>query len=164
MFRYRRIDLIKDRKTLLEFHCRINYESETPFARNVSYEEYRQKWIGTPQPETYLSDLSKSIKDKRTIAEILEDNGNVVGYLWVKFSDIQGYDLTVAEIMDIAVTSDYQRRGIGLSMLGHIEKLAKERGATFLRSDTGIENVPSQKLHRKFGFKTKRIEYEKVLL
>jgi len=148
---------------LLEFHCRINYESETPFAREVPYEEYRQKWFSTPQPETYLSDLSKSIKDKRTIAEILEDNGNAVGYLWVIFADIQGYDMTVAEIMDIAVKPDYQRRDIGLLMLARIEKLAKEQGATLLRSDTGIENVASQKLHSKFGFKTKRIEYEKVL-
>ena len=32
MFRYRRIDLVKDRNALLEFHCRINYESETPYS------------------------------------------------------------------------------------------------------------------------------------
>jgi len=163
MFRFRRIYINKDRNTLLEFHCRINYESETPFAREAPYEEYRQKWFSTRQPETYLSDLSKSMKDKRTIAKILEDNGNVVGYLWVTFADIQGYDMTVAEIMDIAVAPDYQRRDIGLLMLARIEKLAKERGATLLRSDTGIKNVASQKLHSKFGFKTKRIEYEKVL-
>jgi GNAT superfamily N-acetyltransferase len=48
--------------------------------------------------------------------------------------------------MDIAVALDYQRKGIGIMMLRHIEELAKERGATLLRSDTGIENMASQKL------------------
>lgn len=163
MFQYRRINVNKDRDRLLEFHCRINYESETPYARKVPYEQYRQKWFSTTQPETYLSDLSKSMKNKRTIAEILEDNDTPTGYLWVTFADIQGYDMTIAEIMDIIVAPEHQRRGIGLSMLTHIEKIARERGATFLRSDTGIENVASQELHEKFGFRIKRIEYEKIL-
>jgi len=163
MFQYRRINVNKDRDRLLEFHCRINYESETPYARKVPYEQYRQKWLSTMQPKTYLSDLSKSMKNKRTMAEILEDNGTPTGYLWVIFTDIQGYNMMIAQIMDIAVTPEHQRHGIGLSMLTRIEKIAKERGATFLRSDTGIENVASQKLHKKFGFRIKRIEYEKIL-
>lgn len=163
MLQYRRINVNKDRDKVLEFHCRINYESETPHARKVPYEQYRQKWLSTMQPETYLSDLSKSMKNKRTIAEILEENGTTIGYLWVTFTEIQGYNMAIAEIMDIIVTPEHQRQGIGLSMLTHIEKIAKDRGATFLRSDTGIENVASQELHRKFGFKIKRIEYEKIL-
>lgn len=163
MFQYRRVNVRKDRDKLLEFHCRINYESETPVARKVPYEQYRQKWLGTNQPETYLSDLSKSMKNKRTIAEILEDSCISIGYLWVTFTEIQGYNMTIAEIMDIIVTPEHQRRGIGLSMLTRMEQMAKKRGATFLRSDTGIENVASQKLHEKFGFRIKRIEYEKIL-
>jgi GNAT superfamily N-acetyltransferase len=46
--------------------------------------------------------------------------------------------------MDIAVAPDYQRKGIGTMMLEHIEKLAKERGATMLRSNTGIVDTASQ--------------------
>jgi ribosomal protein S18 acetylase RimI-like enzyme len=101
--------------------------------------------------------------DKRTIAEVLENSSAVVGYLWVTFTDVQGYNLTIAEIMDIAVAPEYRRRGIGLRMLKHIEKLTKQRGATLLRSGTGIENVASQKLHEKLGFWPYRIHYEKVV-
>ncbi len=164
MFRFCAIDINKDRKILLEFHSRINYESDTPFARTVSYEEYREKWLSTSQPESYLSDLARAMKDSRTIAEILEDNGVVVGYLYVTFVGIKGYDITIAELMDIAVAPDHQHRGIGFMMMERIEKIAKERGATLLRSCTGIENVVSQRLHEKFGFKPYRIDYEKVLL
>lgn len=163
MFRYRRINVNTDRNILLELHCRINYESETPYARKMSYERYRQEWLRTSQPAEYLSHLAKTMEDKRTMAEILEDNGNAVGYLWVTFTDIKGYSITIASVMDIAVVSSYQRHGIGLRMMKHIVETAREIGATLLRSDTGIENVASQKLHEKAGFKPYRIHYEKVL-
>ena len=60
MFRYRLIDVDEDRDLLLELHCRINYESETPWARRVLYERYREKWLSTPQPQEFLSHLAKS--------------------------------------------------------------------------------------------------------
>lgn len=131
--------------------------------RKLSYEEYRNKWLRTSQPESFLSDLKKAMKENRTIAEILEDNNVKVGYLWVTFTDVQDYGITIAEIMDIAVARDYQRRGIGTTILRHVEELAKEQGAILLRSDTGNENVASQKLHESFGFKPYKIHYEKVL-
>jgi len=163
MFRYRAIDVKRDRDLLLEFHCRINYDSETPYARTASYEQYRKKWLSTSQPETFLSDLVESMKDERTMAEILEYNGSTAAYLWVKFTDIHDYGITVAEVMDIAVAPGYQRRGIGSKMFRHIQETARKRGATLLRSDTGVDNIASQKLHEKSGFKPYRIHYEKVI-
>jgi ribosomal protein S18 acetylase RimI-like enzyme len=103
------------------------------------------------------------MKDTRTIAEVLEEDGSTAGYLWVTFTDVQDYNITIAGIMDIAVAPNYQRKGIGTMMLRHIEELAKRRKATLLRSDTGIENVASQKLHEGLGFKPYRICYEKIL-
>lgn len=163
MFQYRDVDIEEDRDLLLELHCRINYESETPLARRVLYEEYRKKWLSTLQTDTFLSDLRESLKDERTIAEVLEDDGKVVGYIWVTFLDIRDYNLTAAEVMDIIVTPDYQRREIGSELMKHIEELALARGAILLRSDTGTENVGTQKLHEKRGFKAYRIRYEKIL-
>ena len=163
MFRFRKININEDRDFLLEFHCRINFESETPYMRKLPYERYREKWLSTSQPDSFLSDLAKTMKENRTIAEILEIDGVKVGYLWVTFTDVQDYGITIAGIMDIAVARDYQRRGIGTAMLRHVEELAKGQRATLLRSDTGIENLASQKLQESFGFKPYRIHYEKVL-
>jgi GNAT superfamily N-acetyltransferase len=111
----------------------------------------------------YLSDLARTMKENTTIAEILEDDDSEVGYLWVTFTDIQDYSLTIAGIMEVAVTPEYQRRAIGTMILKHVMELAKERGATLLRSDTGIENTASQKLHESLWFKPYRLNYEKVL-
>ena len=159
----RKIDNEADKDTLLEFHCRINYESETPWARIVPFEQYREKWLSSSQTKTFLGDLAESMADERTIAEIWEDGQVVVGYLWVTFSSVGDYNLTIAEVRDIAVVDEYQRRGIGRTILEHAEQLARDRGAHVLRSGTGIDNTAAQGLHVNFAFKPYRIEYEKLL-
>ena len=83
--------------------------------------------------------------------------------MWVTFTDVKGHNITFASVMDIIVVPSYQRRGIGLRMMKHIKETARESGATLLRSDTGLQNVASQKLHEKAKFKPCRIHYEKVL-
>ena len=159
----RKVNLACDRDAILEFHCRINYESETPYARQISYNEYREEWAGSSQPASFLSDLAQTREDDRTIAEVWETGGHIVGYLWMRFTDSLDYDLIVAELMDLAVVPEYQRRGIGLKMIKRAEEHARKMGAALLRSDTGIENLASQRLHEKAEFRPYRICYEKVL-
>jgi ribosomal protein S18 acetylase RimI-like enzyme len=161
--RFRTVDVNREKTVLLEFHCRINYESEFPYARIVPYAEYRKKWLSTSQPMSFLSELARTMKDKRTIVEILEDNGQTVGYVWVTFTDIPEYAVRIAEIMDIAVAPNHQHRGLGTMIMRHIEKQARLHEATLLRSDTGIDNVASQRPHESVGFKPYRIHYEKRL-
>lgn len=98
MLTIRDVDVQSDRETLLEFHCTANYESESPWARSGPYDQYRAEWLSTPQPESFLSSLAGSMSDERTIAEIWQDAGRPVAYLWVRFTDIQGYELTYAEV------------------------------------------------------------------
>lgn len=164
MLRYRPIDIRKDRQVLLVIHCQINYASETSEVRKTSYEEYWEKWMRSPQPEQFLSHLGETIKDNRAVAEIVHDeHGAIVGYLWVTFEDIEGYNTRVAQVMDIAVLSDFRGHGVGTEIMHHIEEVARVKGARLLRSDTGIENEASQKLHEKLGFKPYHILYEKDL-
>ena len=113
---------------------------------------------------SFLSDLAESMDDSRTVAEIWEIDEQVAGYVWATFTDLIGYDLTFAEIRDIAVSESYRRRGMATEMLSHVERLARDRGASVLRSEAGIENVASHKLHEKLGFETHRIGYEKLLV
>ena len=163
MLNPRSINIQTDKDVLLEFHCRIDYESECAWGRSKPYEQYRKKWFSTSQPESYLKDLAESMKDERTIAEIWEDEDSVLAYLWVTFTNMPDYDISIAEINDIAVSPDFQRRGIALKLMAYIEQKARERGANLLRSGTGFENVASQGLHAKSGFQTYGIRYEKLL-
>jgi ribosomal protein S18 acetylase RimI-like enzyme len=159
----RRIDVVGDKDALLAFHCRINYESETPYARRMPYEDYRRKWLSTSQPDSYLAHLAETMEDGRTLAELWEQEGTVVGYLWVIFHDVPGYGITFAEVMELAVAPASRRQGLGSRMLQHAEDIAREQGATLLRSDAGGDNVASQRLHETRGYRRHRISYEKVL-
>ncbi len=160
---YREVDPESDMAELLELHCDANYESETPWARKLSYEEYRHKWLSTSQPERFLSDLAKTMKEEKTVAQVLVDDDTIVGYIWVVFTEIPDYNLIVAEMNDIAVNRDYRRQGIGHELLTHACDLARQRGADVFRSDAGAENLASRKLHEKAGFSVYRVVYEKVL-
>ena len=71
MINPRKINIDKDKQLILEFHCQINYESDTPWARSTSYENYREKWFSTSQPEDFYTYLIETTKDQRTIAEMV---------------------------------------------------------------------------------------------
>lgn len=165
MLHYRPIDIKKDKKIILELQCRINYACDTPYSRKLypTYEKYHKKWMSTEQTKVFLSRLRKSLKNKRTIAKIVEDKGKVVGYFWVQFFDIIGYDETYVEISELCVFPEYQRKGFATKMIKYIEGITKKRGVHLIRSGTGILNLPSQKLHKKLGYKPIRTEYEKIL-
>ncbi|MDR0819148.1 MAG: hypothetical protein LBN43_06220, partial [Oscillospiraceae bacterium] len=82
---HRNIDLSKDKDYVLERHCRINYECDSPWKREMPYNDYQSEWLGLPsQIYGFLDALTGSVTDDRTIAEIITDGfGNIVGYLWV---------------------------------------------------------------------------------
>ncbi len=164
MLTHRAVDVVNDRDALLELHCAANYESETAWARTAPYEAYRTAWLASGQSETYLESLARSLEDPRTIAEMWESDVGAVGYVWATFHDVEGYGLTFAEIDDIGVFPQHRRRGAGLAMLRRVEALAKERGASWLRSEAGIENTASRALHAKHGFRQYHIGYEKLLV
>jgi len=222
MLHYRPIDIKRDKEIILELQCRINYECESPYFQDKSFEKYRKKWLSSGQPKEFLSRLRKSMKEKRTIAVMVEEDHNdytdtvpsetrnlrrlprgcfqqprndcvglhreVVGYMWVQFFDIIGYNETYAEISELAVLPEYQRRGIATKMIKYIENevrnpapmlkgcgvfantsINKRRtnmhrcGVKFIRSGTGILNIPSQKLQDKLGYKPIWTRYEKKL-
>ncbi len=163
MLSHRPADLTADRDFLLEMHCLGNYESDTPWARARPYVAYREEWLRTPQPQGFLDALRRSLAEARTIAEVWEEDGRPVGFLWVGLTEIEGYAVTVADVNDIEVAPQDQRRGIGTLMLQHAEALARERGAQLMRSETGIENEASQALHARLGFDVYRLQYEKAL-
>jgi ribosomal protein S18 acetylase RimI-like enzyme len=160
---HRRADLERDGAALLELHCLGNYESETPWARLGPYPEYREGWLASPQPAQFLAELEASLRDARTVLDVWEVAGRVVGFLWLQFDDLPGFDVVLASVSDIAVDPEYHRRGIGGQILAYAEQAARQSGATLLRSEAGIENVASRALHERHGFGICRVILEKRL-
>jgi GNAT superfamily N-acetyltransferase len=163
--RHVKIDLIADRDYILERHCRVNYECDTPWIRKFSYEQYRADWFAnTGQQEEFMSSLRESMEDSRTIAEIIKsESGEMVGYLWVPFHAGTASFMCWADVQDIYVEEAHRRTGVALYLMDYAEQSAKRNGAKVIRSGTGCENVKSQGLHQKLGYYQYRFEYEKVL-
>ena len=103
MFTQRTVDVDRDKDVLLELHCEANYATETPWARAMPYETYREMWLSSGQSKSYLESLARSLDDVRTIMEIWQDDDVDVGYIWVTFHDVEGYGLSFAEGDDISV-------------------------------------------------------------
>jgi L-amino acid N-acyltransferase YncA len=164
MIRFRKIDAAADREHIINIHCEVNYESDSPWARKIAYEEYRTKWLSTSQPNEFWNHLVGTMGDTRTIADfVMNTEGDTIGYVWVIFNDVADYNLVVAEIMDFYVLNEYRKKGMGGEILQRIENDAKSKGAHLLRSETGVENEASIKLHKKYGFETYRVLFEKRL-
>ena len=160
---HRRVDLDTDRSALLDFHCEVIFDCESHLARQLPFSDYRNRWLATDQPQSFLSSLSESMADQRTVAQIWQDGAASVAYVWMTYIDVPEYDFTIAELNEIAVAPAYRNGGLGTRILGFVEKAGRDNGANVIRSGTGIENTASQSMHRKAGFCTYRVEFEKVL-
>lgn len=163
---YRNIDFDKDREYVLERHCRINYECDTPWARQHSYEKYRDDWfLLVNQVNGFYNYLIQSANDMRTIAEIIEEeNGERVGYLWVTFHVDDESGFSWAEIRDIYIEEQFRKKGIASELMLYAEYKAMKNGAKVIRSGTGCDNIGSVNIHKKLGYYQYRYEFEKNLL
>ena len=161
---HKRIVLPADKEYILERHCRINYECDTPWKRQMTYEAYQREWFSLKeQTDEFLDMLIESCRDSRSIADILWIQGEIAGYLWVPFSASEENNFAFAEIQDIYVEPAYRNSGIASYLFTYAENHARQSGAKVIRSGTGCENMPSVGLHKKMGYYQYRFEFEKLL-
>lgn len=163
--RHRRIDIASDRDYVLEKHCETNYESDTPWQKEVSYACYREEWFSQKgQIDEFLEALAESMEEERTIADIiLDDDEEVIGYLWVPFFPEDHIGLTFAEVNDLYVEPAFRNQGIATYLMQYAENHARKNHAKVLRSSSGSGNHKSIAMHKKLGYSPYRYSYEKLL-
>jgi ribosomal protein S18 acetylase RimI-like enzyme len=159
----RPVDLKTDRDFILDLHCLRGWEDLPTWARNPSYYQHRVTWLQTSEPALFLEDLEESLQDERSVAEIWEEDGKPVGFLWLLFHDIEGVGVTFAEVRTLVVSTGHQRRGIGGMMLRRAEEEALQRGAVSLRCEMAENNDAARAMHEKQGFAIASHVYEKAL-
>ena len=164
IFRPRKVEPETDKDAILDLHCRCLHSAESALVRNTPYEQYRAKWLSTSKPDSYLSDLRKSIEDQRTIADVfLDDDGVIIAYVGVTFTDMPEYGFKSAHIRDIAVVEKYHNTGVGRQILTYVEDLVRCVGADVIRAEMGVDNLASRQVHEAAGFKPYTITLEKIL-
>jgi aminoglycoside 6'-N-acetyltransferase I len=85
---------------------------------------------------------------------------SLVGYADVgERSVVDGCDGPAAYLEAWYVRENWRRKGVGEALLEACETWARSRGYTEMGSDALLDNLESQRLHRKFGFE----EHDRVV-
>ncbi len=164
MIRYRQIDLRTDEKLLLEFHCEVEYNSRPPALLGQNYAQWREQWFASAEPRNFLKLIGEILADTRNMVEMADHGGEVVGYFLVVFWDNKPDGTAVAQIWDIFVVPQCRKNRLATQMLHHIEQTVQRKGASTMWSSTGVNNVPSRRLHISSGFQQTRIDEDKGLI
>jgi len=95
-------------------------------------------------------------------------SGQAVGFAEasIRHDYVNGCDTSPVGFLEgIYVDPAFRRTGVARQLVEAVEKWARQQGCSELASDTGIANVPSQKLHNALGFtETQRVVYFRKLL
>ena len=81
---------------------------------------------------------------------VLEDSG-AVGYVHVERYDVLYFE-TMANILGLAVQSDFQRNGIGKALISQAEAWAREHGIRLMRLNSGISRTGAHEFYRRQGY------------
>lgn len=99
-----------------------------------------------------------ALKNKDTLYLVAEEKNTILGYLglWQSFEE--------ADITNVAVKSEYRRKGVAGRLLSEGRRLAAQRGITALTLEVRVSNEPAIRLYEKYGFRSLGIRpgfYEK---
>ncbi|MEL7562795.1 AAC(3)-I family aminoglycoside N-acetyltransferase [Dehalogenimonas sp. 4OHTPN] len=109
-----------------------------------------ETYLGAIPSDEYLKTL---LAKECFIAVVAFDDGRVIGGL-------TAYELTKSEqerseiyIYDLAVCSEYRRKGVATNLIKELKSIAKDRGAwvIFVQADRG--DIPAIKLYESLGIK-----------
>ena len=100
--------------------------------------------------EFVLKRLNRLDSSKEAVFAALED-GMAVGFIHAEIYELLYYEPMV-NILGIAVSSAYRRRGIGKALMKKAEEWAKKSGINIIRLNSGAVRKDAQEFYRSTGF------------
>ncbi len=101
----------------------------------------------------YGSTVSQWFKSGVTLTLVSMVGGRSAGFVMIGALPADEEGQTCAEVLAIAVTPEFQRRGIGRELLQFAQKEAENLGEQRLLLHTARENLAAQKLFLRNGFR-----------
>jgi ribosomal protein S18 acetylase RimI-like enzyme len=105
-----------------------------------------------PDGEAIRARLGELLQEPRARVIVAEDGGSVVGAatLWIK-PDLAHGD-TVVEVPMLVVAEGARRGGVGKLLVGEVQSIAAEVGATLIELVATSDNTPAREFYRSLGF------------
>ncbi len=91
--------------------------------------------------------IASELTNKLSLWLVAVDGDTVAGYIGSQ--TVLGW----ADMMNLCVSPDYRRQGIGETLTAELERQLKENGATCLTLEVRVSNAPAIALYEKMGFK-----------
>lgn len=105
-----------------------------------------------------LSGFDKGTNSKSEYLVVAEEHKKIIAF---GQAGINKDDKKKAMIEKVYVSKEYKGRGIASTLMENMLVWLKERGVKSVSSGIFVNNVPSIKLHEKFGFKITAVRMQK---
>lgn len=109
--------------------------------------------ILTATDENVIGTYEKMKNDNRYCTFVADVNGAVVGFATIVETLAIGYPNGYIKMNGLAVLPEFQRCGIGTMLMGHVEKLAKERNASVIGLASGFQRTGAHRFYECLGYK-----------
>jgi hypothetical protein len=102
--------------------------------------------------------------EREEVFVALEDN-EICGFIHVERYNTL-YSESLANILGLAVSSKYRKKGIGRALIDRAEKWAMENGISVMRLNSGAERKEAHEFYRRldYGFEKEQIRFIKKLI
>ena len=129
---------------------------------------------GIPEPEAMLPEhaiftaelTGRRMQAMSSVEEVFlaAIEGNDVGFMSLRLVPYLDQDVPYAEVMNLYVRPEAQRRGVASALVARAEAVARDRGATVMRILTGADNHGAQAFYRAAGYEIPNVSCEKFLI
>jgi ribosomal protein S18 acetylase RimI-like enzyme len=123
----------------LEFITTLSAQS---FSRYGHYEKIVPAWFREPA----------------VITEIIMEKSDTLGFAMLALEGQRVFGFRAAHLLAIGILLKHQRRGVGASLLEHMEGIARKYNAVEMNLWTAVDNEPALSFFQKAGFKIRRFE------
>ncbi len=120
--------------------------------------------LGYKCDEAFVRTKLSALDKKRECVYVAICENTVVGFIHVEKYEVL-YFQTMANILGLAVSSEYRRRGIGRALLNKAEEWAKLMSISLMRLNSGSSRKEAHTFYRNAGYneEKKQIRFFKRL-
>ena len=93
-----------------------------------------------------ISSFEQELKNMLATYLVAKIDDRIVGYIGMWFV------MDECHITNVAVHSEFRRQNIASILIEKMFKLCKEHGTNYIELEVRENNIPAQKLYKKFGF------------
>lgn len=113
--------------------------------------------LGYKCEEQFVKERLEKLDTTREVVFVAELDGEVAGYVHAEVYSLLYWEPMV-NILGLAVSSDFRRKGAGKALMKRVEEWAKERKIKEIRLNSGGIRKEAHEFYRTIGFDDEKVQ------